>query len=140
MALKIKVSNNEFVYESHLDEMARVGISDGLIVLVWTDDPGYIPHVHVIDASTKGKRLNTCVRLDKSAYFKHGSHTDTLNSAQRKEFDDFMNSKPKNGRFGSNYEYACVLWNDNNSSVELELPLDDNGNVVVPNYRDISET
>lgn len=139
MPLKIKVSNNEFVYESHLDEMARVGKTDELIVWVWTDDPGYIPHVHIIDADTKGKRLNACIRLDKSAYFKHGNHTGTLNSAQRKEFNELMHAKPRNGKFANNYEYACVLWNDNNSSVELEVPMDVNGNVIVPDYRDISE-
>lgn len=38
-----------------LYEMARVGCFDDLEVIVWTDDPGKIPHFHIRDRSTRVK-------------------------------------------------------------------------------------
>lgn len=134
MPLKISVSENIPVYEQHLCEMARVGFADDLIVWVWTDDPGYVPHVHVVDRATKGRNLDVCVRLDRVAYFQHGHHDGVFNAAQRKAFNEFMNSAPRNGVFGTNYEYAVMLWNDNNSSVTVSVSRDDAGNVHVPDY------
>lgn len=134
MPLKISVSENIPVYEQHLCEMARVGFADDLIVWVWTDDPGYVPHVHVVDRATKGRNLDVCVRLDRVAYFSHGNHDDKFSAAQRKAFNEFMHLTPRNGLTGTNYEYAVALWNDNNSSVTVSLSRDDEGNVFIPDY------
>ena len=140
MALRIKLNTSRTVYERHLHEMARVGFADDLIVWVWTDDPGYIPHVHVVDRETKGERLDACIRLDSPAYFKHGTHTDELNASQRKEFHRFMHQPAKNGLFRTNYEYAVMLWNDNNSEVSVTAKTDNAGNTIVPDYSEIAES
>ena len=107
-------------------EMARVGITeDNLDIIIRTDDPGKIPHFHIIDRSSKDERNNEgCICIDGAEYFSHGSKTMTLNSKQRKELIEFLNEKPKNGGFATNWRYILALWNDNNSDVILPMDLE----------------
>ena len=51
-----------------LQEMARIGYVDNLELIIWTDDPGNIPHFHIRDRSTKGEKFNCCIRIDKAEY------------------------------------------------------------------------
>lgn len=117
-----------------LVEMARIGYADELEIYVLTDDPGYIPHIHIRDRETKGQIFDTCIRFDSPEYFKHGHHSDKLNGKQKKKLNDFLHSKPSNGMFDTNYEYAVILWNDNNSKQNVELKKDEHGNVIIPDY------
>lgn len=128
----------EFAHYMHLDEMSRIGFMGNMDVLIYTDDMGYIPHFHIVDKATRGKEFDTCVRLENNQYFLHGNHNDTLNSRQRKMLDDFMNAPSRNVHYRNNYECAVNLWNDNNSSSYVQIQEDENGNVIVPNYSDIS--
>ena len=132
------VSLGKFDKTVRLDEMARVGFIDGEYeVYVWTDDPGNIPHVHIRDTNSKGQNFETCVQLKTNKYFLHGPYTDRLNSKQRKAFAEFMTSPSRNKRYSTHYEYAVDMWNDNNSSIILELNKDINGNIIIPNYQNI---
>lgn len=118
-----------------LTEMARVGVmANKYDVIVYTDDMGYIPHVHVVDKSTGGHEFNCCVCLDKPEYFVHGSHVDKFNSKLKKDFNNFMHEPSKNPRFKNNYDYAVSMWNDNNSDAYIQIREDENGNVIVPDY------
>lgn len=126
---------SEFLNESMLlTEMARVGFLDELEICVYTDDPGNVPHVHIRDVDTRGKLFDACVKLEYPEYFDHGCHTDTLNSKQKRKLDDFMNSVPEKGVFKTNYEKAVYMWNDNNSSKDVEFEYYDDGRVIVPDY------
>ena len=107
----------EFARYMQLNEMARVGFMGNFDVIVNTDDMGYIPHVHIVDKATRGGQFDTCIRLETNRYFLHGGHKDTLNSKQRKMFND--------------------LWNDNNSDSYVQIREDANGNVLMPDYREI---
>ena len=121
-----------------LFEMARVGfIGDSLEVYVRTDDVGNIPHVHIRDRNTQGKEFETCVQLEKNAYFLHCKYKDKMNTSQRESFAEFMESPSKNKRYNTNYEYAVDMWNANNSNVNIEVQYDENGNPIIPNYRTI---
>lgn len=135
MALKIKVS------ERQLNEMARVGKIGEFEIQVWNREGGEVPHVHIYNDEPRGKNtgLDACVQLEKSMYFPHGKHTGTMNASQRKEFNEFMHRPHRTGKFASNYEYAVFLWNDNNSSHEIELKLDANGEVIIPDYSEIAK-
>lgn len=140
MALKIVMHHGKPVDEHQFFEMARVGyVNDSLEVQIWNREGRNIPHVHVYstDKSHKKTSLDACIQLVKPMYFQHGSHMDTLNAEQRKAFNDFMHSPHRHGKFSSNYEYAVFLWNDNNTHAEIELELDANGDVVIPDYTDI---
>ena len=126
---------NEFMNEKELLlEMARIGYADNLEIYVLTDDPGFIPHIHIRDRETKGEVFDACVRLDSPNYFSHGHHNDKLNSKQKKLLNDFLHTAPSNGRFSTNYEYAVILWNDNNSKENITIKRDSKGNIIIPDY------
>ena len=110
-----------FSMEHRLNEMARIGFMNEFEIVIYTDDPGNIPHMHILDASTQGEKFSSSVKLESAEYFSHGGkYVDKFNSKQRKTFNEFMNSKPKNKRFSTNYEYACSMWNDNNSKTNVD--------------------
>lgn len=122
-----------------LIEMARVGyMTPQYEVYVHTDDPGYIPHVHVRDVGTMGHTFETCVQLKTNAYFLHGRITDEMNSAMRNEFADFMEAPCRNTKYGSNYEFAVDMWNANNSNENIFPETDENGDIKIPDYRTIA--
>ena len=109
--------------------MSRVGYiptkGKTLEIYVNSDDPGKLPHFHVRNKDDWGE-FHTCVRIDCAEYFKHGSKTDSFNSREKKALQDFMNSYPKKKLFTeggtrmNNWEYITMLWNDNNSDVEID--------------------
>ena len=110
-----------------LNEMARVGFTpDGYEIYVRTDDSGNIPHFHYWDRGTKGDIFHTCIRLDSPSYFHHTGKEDKLNSKQKKELVDFLESSYRTGI--SMWEHILMLWNDNNSSVVI------NEDTKMPNY------
>ena len=112
-----------------LYEMALIGpVTNVLEVFVNTNDGGYIPHFHIWDASTKGSEFHTCIRYDCPEYFHHNGKEDTLNSREKKLLDAFFKAPSRNKRFGTNWEYALSMWNDNNSS--MNIPED----LVQPDY------
>lgn len=134
------LSDGHMHNSNRLDEMARVGfMGNNYDVIVWTDDPGYIPHVHVRDTSTKGKNFDTCIMLGDNKYFLHNNHMDKMNSKMCKMFNDFMHQPSRNVHYRNNYEHAVNLWNDNNSESYIQIQEDENGDVIVPDYTHIEE-
>lgn len=103
-----------------LNEMARIGFVKDLEIYVRTNDAGKVPHFHICDRETNGDKFHTCVRLDKAEYFHHTGKTDVLNSQQRKALVEFMSTQCKYGLF-SNWSFTLMLWNANNSDVEIDL-------------------
>lgn len=119
-----------------LNEMARVGYmgkKNEFEIYVRTDDPGFVPHFHVRDSSTQGDEFETCIELKTNRYFFHGPYNDELNSSQRKELAKFMESP--NEYFPNNYMATVYAWNSNNSSEKVEPLRDEEGNIIVPDYR-----
>ena len=121
-----------------LTEYARVGFMDNLEVIVHTDDPGMIPHVHIVDKATRGRDFDCCVRLDTNQYFKHGIYRDEFNSSGCKAFNKFMHSPYKDDRYQNFYEFAVSMWDANNSNVSVEIKKDADGKVIVPDYTKIT--
>lgn len=120
-----------------LVEMAMIGTMPEYDVVVYTKDAGYIPHVHIIDSSERGGKFDCCVMLEDNRYFTHGKHQDTLNSAGRKMFNDFMHEPCRLPQFKDNYSFAVAMWNVNNSNSYVQVKEDENGNTVIPDYRTI---
>lgn len=111
-----------FSMEHRLNEMARIGFMDEFEIVIYTDDPGNIPHMHILDASTHGDNFSSCVKLESAEYFPHGGkYVDKFNSNQRKAFNEFMKSKPSRVTlYKTNYQYACEMWNGNNSKTTVD--------------------
>ena len=122
-------------------DMSRVGFLSefSFEVYIRTNDGGNIPHVHIWDTGTKGKRFNSCVKLTSPEYFPHGGkYKDTFSSKQKDAFVEFMKEvrtfSNKRVPAMTNYEYCCFLWNENNSNVSVEVQYDENDNPIIPDY------
>lgn len=120
--------------ENALFEMARIGYmsiknkTNAYEIYIRTNDPGNIPHVHVRDADTQGKKFEACVKLEVAEYFPHGGkYEDKFNSKERKSFDEFMNKYEEDFNM-TNYEYCLREWNRNNSQHKIPL------NISKPDY------
>ena len=111
--------------------MARVGIMDEYEIYIHTDDPGNTPHFHIWDYSTKGDKFHTCIRIDTARYFHHNGKEDILSSKDKKDLIIFLNSKPKNKRYNTYWEYLISMWNDNNSFVQVDE------DQPMPDYRNL---
>lgn len=117
----------------HLLEMATVGkTSDNYDIVIYTNDPGKIPHFHYFDDETRGNKFHTCIKLESAEYFHHGDKDDILNLKQRKELFTFLNSPHKRYKNETNWQHLVYLWNDeNNSDVEIDE------NIQMPDYRNL---
>ena len=121
-----------------LEEMSvRVGVvqKGGYLIYVNTDDSGKVPHFHCVDSNSRGNKFHTCIRIDKAEYFKHGNKNDTIKDGkERKALDEFLRSPFAKPKFnGTNWEYIVMIWNMNNSDVEVDESLEQ------PDYSNIKE-
>lgn len=97
---------------------------DTFEIYVNTDDAGKIPHFH-LRCINEWNKFHSCIRVESAKYFLHGSKDDKLNSKQRKELQKFMLEPStaklydENGNRINNWQYICILWNDNNSDVMI---------------------
>ena len=78
-------------------------------------DEGEIPHMHIWDDETDGKKMHTCVCLNQIEYFHHTGKEDILTPKQKKYLVAFLKEECKNKRYKTNWEYALSMWNDNNT-------------------------
>lgn len=125
-----------------LNEMARVGFLDNRAkyeVYVRTNDAGFIPHVHIWDNATCGEEFDCCVKLETNEYFFHGHHTDRMNAKMCKAFAEFMEQPCRSPKYKNNYELAVEMWNLNNSDSYVQIRENENGEIIMPNYRTITD-
>lgn len=80
-------------------------------------DEGEIPHMHIWDDDTDGRKIHTCICLNKIEYFHHTGKEGVLTPKQKKFLVDFLKDEcKKNKRYKTNWEYALSMWNDNNTN------------------------
>lgn len=122
---KKKYANEQATHQ--LLEMAKVGpLNDELVIYIWTNDDGSIPHFHIVDKSTMGNEFHTCVKIEKAEYFHHTGKEDVLNSKQKKRLMEFFS---KSDKWGDNYwDIVLQEWNRNSSKVEVDR------NLKTPDY------
>ena len=111
--------------DSVINEMAQIGTFSKYTIIVWTNDPGNIPHFHIVDSSTRGEKFHTCLKIETPEYFHHSGKEDVLNNKERKELLKFLNSKDKWGE--QNWVVLLKEWERNNSktSIDINLPIPD---------------
>ena len=124
------LNENTFEIEDKmLLEMASIGnIDNTLCVVIRMNDAGNIPHFHIMDKSTLGKKFHTCVKIETPEYFHHTGKVDVLNSKQRKSLVEFLKSSHRNG---TKWEMLIDLWNINNSTIKVD------DNIDMPDYTKI---
>lgn len=109
-------------------EMAKCGeTDDGLYIIIFSNDGGWIPHFHVFNNQNPNKAtFDACLKIETPEYFKHGSHTDILNNKQMKSIVDFLQGNDEDG--DSNWKYIIKTWNKNNSKQNIPI------NTPIPDY------
>ena len=124
---------NEYINEQLLLEMAQVGdINKSLTIYVRSNDPGNIPHFHIVDKSTLGNHFHTCIQIESNKYFHHTGKEGILNSKERKKLVEFL--KQKNEEFDiTNYQTIIRLWNLGNSKKKVDK------NFKMPDYKEIED-
>ena len=104
--------------EDMLFEMAAIGDLDGQhSVWIRSRDGGQIPHFHVVDSRTIGKKFNSAIFITDNRYFTHGQAKDVLSEKMRKKLMVFLRQADEDGE--SNWEYLVKTWNKNNSSTKV---------------------
>ena len=113
--------------ERMLMEMASIGdIDSKLTIIIRMNDPGNVPHFHIVDKTTLGSKFHTCIKIESAEYFHHTGKEDVLNTKQRKLLVNYLSST--NRRDDLNWEYLVTTWNYNNSSVLVDE------NIPMPDY------
>lgn len=116
--------------EKMILEMASIGdIDNKLTIIIRMNDPGNIPHFHIVDKVTLGDKFHTCVKIEIPEYFHHTGKEDVLNSKQRKLLVAYLSSEIKKGL--SAWEYLVMTWNMNNSKMNIDT------NTPMPDYNNI---
>ena len=130
--IKLRMKKNSQMNENHLQskmllEMAKVGpLNDELVIYIWTNDGGNIPHFHIVDKATMGNEFHTCVKIMSAEYFHHTGKEDVLNSKQKKTLMKFFTMSDK---WGDNYwDIVLQEWNRNSSKIEVDR------NLSTPDY------
>ena len=130
--IKLRMKKNSQMNENHLQskmllEMAKVGpLNDELVIYIWTNDGGNIPHFHIVDKATMGNEFHTCVKIMSAEYFHHTGKEDVLNSKQKKTLMNFFTMSDK---WGDNYwDIVLQEWNRNSSKIEVDR------NLPTPDY------
>lgn len=112
-----KLDNNHTLLE-----MAQVGTFARYTCSVYGKE-GSVPHFHFY---TRDKKISGCIRLDAPDYFVHGKHKAKLNSKEKKQLIEWLNSfhegYKKLGVKLTIYSYICILWNDNNQNHLFDTP------------------
>lgn len=109
--------------ERYLMEMANIGSIDNMLVaIIRMNDPGNIPHFHIVDKATLGRDFHTCVKIETPEYFHHEGKEGVLNSKQRKNLNDFL--KNKNDLGVTNWKYLVTTWNINNSNKNVDKDIE----------------
>lgn len=106
-------------------------------VVMYDENEGPAPHVHVYLDKTKDPRKCAVVRLDRAKYSTHhGEPVVRMNKKQKREFLRIMKSQ-WNSRLssGTGYERAVDIWVDafEDGSYEKST-IDTNGVPVMPDY------
>lgn len=109
-------------------EIAKCGeTEDGLYIIIFTNDGGWIPHFHIYNnQNPKKATFDACLKIETPEYFKHVNHTDILNRKQMKSIYDFLQGVDDDG--DSNWKYIIKTWNKNNS--KQTIPID----LLIPDY------
>ena len=130
--IKLRMKKNRQMNKNNLQskmllEIAKVGLlNDELVIYIWTNEGGNIPHFHIVDKATMGNEFHTCIRIMSAEYFHHTGKEDVLNSKQKKTLMIFFTMSDK---WGDNYwDIVLQEWNRNSSKIEVDR------NLPTPDY------
>ncbi len=107
--------------------MAHVGNIHNTNCVCVYDNEGPVAHFHIFSGPAKRPVWETCIQFTTASYFHHSGKEGRLDSKEKKDLINFMNS-PHKGLSITNWQYAKTLWNDNNPQWEIDA------NTPMPDY------
>ena len=123
---------NEKSQFHRLTEMTRIGefvCGDLFLINVYSGEENVL-HFHIINNQT---REEGCIKIESAEYFSHGSKIMELNSKEKKELQNFLETiSPYEEDDGKTY-YMLIWeeWNRNNRENRIPRP------ISIPNYRNL---
>ena len=119
---------------------------DTFEVYVCPPDNRMVPHIHVIayEGTYDKIKFQSAIRLDKPEYFPHeGKHEDVFNAKQLKAFVAFINkvrlSNNRRVMDMTNYEFCCLMWNNNDSRKKIHTKYTESDKPSIPNYSELNQ-
>ncbi len=102
--------------KQEIKDVARIGMLAGgeYSVYVKTDDELQIPHIHIWDNATNGKKFDCAITLADGQSLPHEHSAGTMSANLLSEYSDFMRKPCRNPHYQSNREFAMEMWRDNN--------------------------
>lgn len=97
-------------------EMARVGRAGIYDIYIYSNE-GPVPRFHFRNAQTGREG---CLKLESADYFSHNRYTATLNAGERRDLARFLRSRKGSSNL-TQFQYICILWNDNNTQYPLRM-------------------
>ena len=94
-------------------------IDKQLVIMVYTDDTGDIPHFHIIDKETSGNTFHACVKIAQAQYFHHTGKENVLDSTQQESLVKFLTSECDLGI--SYWQFLLMTWNTNNANNKVNI-------------------
>jgi hypothetical protein len=128
-------------YDSHAVpylEMAQVGwyntknkndrnSKNSIFIYVIEEHGRPIKHFHFYRG--RDRDYGGCIMLEKSMYFNHGNHIDTLSNKEILWLVTFLNSTDEESNL-TNWQLILLFWNKENDTCKIKM------DSKMPNYRD----
>lgn len=124
---------DEDVYQ--LNEMAQIGLFDQYLLYVYGEAKhssaygreGPVAHFHLLKGNPDSPRWETCIKLSSAEYFHHDGKEGILNSKQKKQLIEFLNTANEDLPQITNWQSVVVAWNQNNPRwrIDRDTPLPD---------------
>ena len=124
--------------------MMRIGrvcsVGMDLEILYFLDDSAPIPHFHVVDKLTLGRKFHACIKIESPEYyhyiieqyeyFHHNGQEGELSDEQCSQLINALN-QVESFDTCTNWEYLLHAWNKNNPNHEVNL------HTPMPNYKEL---
>lgn len=113
-------------------------------VWLFPKDKGNLPHFHIKDSNSHGKRLHTCIQLRKNNYFLHEGKMKIITDGHKRHLIDlWLSAKPDRydlhkfldnykGKVPNNWYMLCLMWNKTERQQYVDLE-----KVTKPDYTTI---
>jgi hypothetical protein len=125
-------------HESYL-EMSQIGwfntkhkndFSSKNTIVIWINEEGNRPIKHFHFHRGKDRIFGGCIMIEKSMYFQHDNHLDTLTDKEIIYMVNFFNSLDPDGSGLTIWKMILMGWNFNNPNFKIKL------DTIMPDYKD----
>lgn len=124
------------IADDRLDEVIEIGSfsdkdrRDKYTVIIWPNDIYNIPHFHLIDKATRGRKFHAYIKMNECGTFSHGKNESYISLSKRRKLLKFLKKKSTMGE-GTVWDRMVNCWNKNPLTVDLDKTAE------IPNYLEL---